>query len=655
MTINSERTLIRELSQDEFADRYGCDRFTATVLASRFRYIVQHMCNGLLNTAFSIILRDWYDFAATLSGPRSQDYPMPAVSNSLPLFLGTMAEAVRNSVEEFGPAELRPGDVLIANDPYRSGNHVNDICYMRPVFHDGNTEPVGFINIRAHMLDLGGVVPAGFSATKRNVYENGLVLSPRLLYRDDKPQKETFDLIFDNARFGELFLADTDSIYQNLLLGERLLTESIDRYGLGAYLGTLEYACDLSAESMASALLSTPDGDYEGEDTIDCDAADDSEEYRVRAKVKVRSGRAEVDLSGSSRQARTSINAGWLDAKTAVGVAMKFLLDSQSAFTSATYRDIDIAMPEGTVVSAVPPDGAIFLYWDSSGPLLLALFKALSEALGEDAVGGDYGSLSIHTANGVSPDGQPWVNMAQCGGEHGPWGATKAGDGENYMVLYLANNMDPATEAIETDTPGLVMRKEYVTDSAGPGHNRGGAAVAKDTLWMSEVEHYTNPLHFKTPSGFGVCGAKSGATGGVWMWEPEAFDVVKQQQVIGLTKEDYEKSTPVAGMLDPVTKQIDRDGEYFYFARVPKWETKPHTSFRYITNGGGGWGDPLYREPERVMKDVRDEYVSIEGARRDYGVVIEGDPRLYPEDLTVDMNATEQLRTKMRNESESGN
>ena len=651
MTVNPIQnptvTSIRDLSREAFVQEYACDRLTATVLASRFRYIVQHMSSGLLTTAFSIILRDWYDFAATLSGPRQLDYPMPAVSNSLLLFSGTMAEAVRNSVEEFGLEELRAGDVLICNDPYRIGTHVNDVCFIRPIFHE-TAEPIGFINLQAHMLDMGGLVPGGHSGTKRNVFENGLVLSPRLLYHDDEPVTQTWNLIFDNARFGELLRPDIISINQNLLLGERLLRESIARYGIDAYFGAIRYACDISAESMRGALSELPDGVYEGEELIDCDGLDDAEEYRIKATVTIRGGRAEVDLGGTSRQARTSINAGWLDAKTAVGVALKFLLDPHTDFTSGGFRDIDLVLPEGTVVSALPPDGAIYLYWEASSALLLAIFRALEPALGRDAVGGDVCSANIHNANGVWPDGRPWIAISQCGGEHGPWGATKVGDADSYQVFYLANNLDPATEAIESDAPVVVLRKEYITDTAGPGENRGGAALGRDSLWLSESNHHSMPLHFKRPSGFGVAGGGDGTTGGVWVWDPDAFDIEREQHIPGIEPELYARATPIAGVLDPVTKIPSRDGEFFYFARVPVWETKPNTIFRYVTNGGGGWGDPLERDPERVKQDVRDEYVSPEGARRDYGVVIDGDVVRDPESLSIDRVATEQLRSEMR-------
>ena len=151
-------------------------------------------------------------------------------------------------MEEFGVDALQPGDLLISNDPYRNGTHVNDMCFLRPIFWEGTV--VSVLTLRAHMMDIGGIVPGGFSGMKRNVYETGLVVPPTLLYRDDQPVRSAFSLILDNSRYGEFLLPDIQSIFQSLRLGERLLHETIGRYGLPAYFGAMRYACD--------ALLSMP-------------------------------------------------------------------------------------------------------------------------------------------------------------------------------------------------------------------------------------------------------------------------------------------------------------------------------------------------------------------------------------------------------------
>ncbi|TSD94089.1 hydantoinase B/oxoprolinase family protein [Skermania sp. ID1734] len=638
--MTTETTRLREISDDEFTDRYHCDRFTASVIVNRLHYAVEHMSAGFMREAFSPIIRDWYDFACTVSGPPEQGYPMAVVSNSLVVFLGTMGDAVRNAVEEYGAENLRPGDILICNDPYRGGRHVNDVAFTRPVFVDGKI--VSFVNMCAHQLDMGGTVPGGFSATKANVYENGLVIPPMLLWSADKPVRSAFSLIFDNTRWGGMLLPDFKSIYQQLKLGEQLVLDNINRYGLDAYLGTLTYACDTSAERMRDAIALVPDGDYEGSALIDADGLDDTIDYTVRVKLRKRGNDIEVDLSGTSPQARTCINCGVLDAKTSVGVALTMLLDPETPFTSGTWRNIDLAAPPGTLVSSLPPDGGIMMFWEASGAVVSAIFDALNPVLGEKGVAGDYGSTNTHNASGVRADGTPWTSATQCGGEHGPWGATKAGDGDSYTVLFFLNNLDPATETIEHDSPVVMLRKEHAIDTGGPGTFRGGAANLKDTLWLTDANQYLSPFRTKVPSGVGADGGNAGPNGAMWIFPPTDTE---RNGLIATTPCVYRDSIPVAGVLDPETKALDPEhGSYHYFASEAVWKTKAGSVLRCLTNGGGGWGDPFARDPQRVLADVRDEYVSIDGAARDYGVVVVGDPHNDPEGLTIDRQATEKLR-----------
>ena len=230
-------------------ERYGCDRFTATVLTNRFGYIVEHMCVRLLTAAFSPILRDFYDFAATLTAPAHVDWVTPAMSNSIMLFTGTMADSVRNVIEEYGVDRLEPGDIIVANDPYRTGTHINDLLFCKPVFHDGAL--VAFVNLKAHQLDMGGSVPGGFSVAKQTVYENGLVLSPRALFKAGKPVQETWTLIFDNVRFGAILYPDMQTVCAELDRGEALLLETVERYGVTAVHGAMRYVCDAASERIS--------------------------------------------------------------------------------------------------------------------------------------------------------------------------------------------------------------------------------------------------------------------------------------------------------------------------------------------------------------------------------------------------------------------
>jgi N-methylhydantoinase B len=630
---------LRELDAAAFRARYGCERLDATVLANRFRYVLEHVCQRLLACAFSPPLRDFYDFAATITGPPELGYPVPAVSKTFVAFTGTMTESVRNTIEEYGPERLEPGDVIIANDPYRTGTHVNDVLFCRPVFHAGRL--VAFVTIKAHQLDIGGSVPGGFSATKTSVYENGLVLSPRALFRAGAEVRESFDLFADNVRFAQLIERDMRTLCACLELGERLLQASIARHGATALLGAMRYVCDADAERMTEALERLPDGVWHGAALVDCDGLDDSEQYPVRATIRKHGGRVEVDLSGTARQARTSINGTFLDAKTTVGVALKFLLDPHGPFTSGLYRPVDILIPEGAICGALPPEGVVFAYGESTNALLLAMFTAMADAVGADAIAGDMGSPNIHTANGRRADGSPWIAVGVTGGERGPWGATRAGDADSFSIFYQANSIDTAVEVTEADAPVVILRREYLADTAGAGTYRGGAAVLKDSLFLEPAEHAVIVLRFREPTGRGVRGGRDGPTGGVWVWREGGVAAACAR---GTDVASYRDATRVAGRLDALSGAPDAHGEYYWFGRERSWPTPAGAVFRYVTNGGGGWGDPYARDPQRVCRDVRDGYVSIAGAREDYGVIVEGDPQHDPEGLRVDAALTARLR-----------
>ena len=480
---------------------------------------------------------------------------------------------------------------------------------------------------------MGGSVPGGFSVAKRTVYENGLVLSPRPLYRAGAAVQETWSLIFDNVRFGEILFPDMQTVCAELDLGERLLLETVERYGVGSVHGAMRYVCDAAAERVSVGLESVPDGTWRGEAVVDCDGVDDSEEYRISVAVAKRGGRLEVDFSGTSRQARTCINATALDVKTTVGHRDEVPVRPAGVFTSALLRSVDIVLPEGTIVSALPPDGAVFLYYEQNQAMLSALLQAFAEALGPAAMAGDRGGTDIHTAFGAQPDGTPWVSVAQCGGEIGPFGANVHGDGDSQMLSYLANGIAVAAEAVEADVPVVILRHEIVADSAGPGYNRGGASVVRDSLWLEPAHHSLMTLRAKRAAGFGVNGGGDGRTGGVWVYEPAA-DGTAPQPALG--PDSYRAATPLAGVVDRETNAPDLSGRYVYPYGQATHPTAALSALRYLNHGGGGWGNPFEREPDRVKLDVRDGYVTIEGAARDYGVVVVGDPEADPEGLSVD-------------------
>jgi N-methylhydantoinase B len=646
-TTDSSRTVkagarLRDLDGGEFEARYGCDRFTATVLRNRCRYVAAHMANQVVSHAFSPVIREGFDICAMVSGPAQDGYAMASVSETMPLFYGSIPDAVRLVIEEYGADDLKPGDVLIVNDYYRVGTHLNDAIVMRPVFFEGRIAAV--VTIRAHFIDVGGIVMGGFDRTKRNNWEDGLRIPPTLLYSEGKPVKSTMSLLYDNTRVAYLCVPDLLTEVQALEMGARALEESITRYGIDAFAGAVRYACDVSAEAMAEGLRSVPDGVYEGEDWLDGDGLPDSPEYCVRVRVTKVGDRAEIDLRGSSLPTRTAVNSAWPDIKTALAYALKSLLDPTTPVSSGTLRNVDVVVPPNSLCNVGPPMPCQ-LYFLVVYTMVHAAYRALNPILGERAVATGF-TVAVPTGYGIRRDGMEG-SLTDLGGPViiGAWGATRHGDADSSQQSSLGNLVDPGIEVYERTGPALWMSSDYTPDSGGAGTHRGGAGILYDILWRVPAAHRMNMnVHAKRPTaGGGVYGGKAGPTTTGWLFDGSISDGGTTIPELPTTLDDdlYLQATPFSGMVDPATHRYDPDGELIALDdRIPG---DAGAIVRVINAAGGGWGDPFRREPELVKRDVRDEYVTIEGAARDYGVVIVGDVR-HPEQLAVDAAATRVLR-----------
>jgi N-methylhydantoinase B len=633
--------LLRDLDEAGFFARYACDRYTAAMLGNRFQYVMKHMATKLRRGAFSPVIRDMDDLCTTLSGPPELGWPMPAASLTNPTHWGPIADSVPIVLEEYGLADLAPGDVIVANDSYRTGKHLNDVSFVRPLFWEGRL--IGAVHITAHQLDIGSRVPGGFLITAQSLWEDGLVLPPTALFTAGQPVRSTFNLIAANTRYPGAILADLQTLRSSLDLGEELLMQSIQRYGLNAYLGAIQYSTDVAAETMRRAIEGLPDGDYHGESLVDGDGLPDSPDYVIRLKVAKRGGRMEFDFSGTSEASRTAIGCAWLDVKTGILIALKLLLERHLPPNSGGMRNVDVVLPPGCILNPHPPAATMF-YFVMVQAVITATLNALNPAMGEDAIAGDCGSNSLHHGRGKTSAGKPWHIPAISSGTGGQsWGASKAGDADAFSLVFWTNYPHSGCEVKELDTEILVMRSEAAPDTGGAGYNRGGAGRLVDVRWTHGGQHHCYTTQLKVGP-HGAYGGKPGRPGGAWLFDPDKTGFPQQDWLpTDLSGELYAKGVPMSGTLDPKSNELSDDGDYVFM--LHEVACSAGGLARHVTNGGGGWGEAFEREPERVLRDVRDGYVSIEGARRDYGVAILGDPDRDPEGLTIDQAATAALRT----------
>jgi N-methylhydantoinase B len=395
---------------------------------------------------------------------------------------------------------------------------------------------------------------------------------------------------------------------------------------------------------MGDALGALPDGVYEGEDFLDGDGLADSPEYSVRVRITKVDDHAEIDLRGSSGPSRTSINCTWADVKTGVSMALKLLLDPHVSVTDGTLRNVDVVVPERSILNAMPPTACQY-YWEVVMTIQHAIYNALNPALGPAAVTAGTAPI-VAQSYGHLPDGNEWNHAGYLLTNCGPWGATRDGDGDSGQQPAFSNLLVVGgVELFEVQGDVVLLASEYVPDTAGPGYYRGGAGSANDAMWRLPAEHRLSLFHARRPmAGGGVFGGESGPTSAGWLFTADTVAQLDPPFIpMSLSSSIYAESVPLGGVLDPVTHEIDPDGEYvFQPGRIP---SDADTVVRTFFGGGGGWGDPFEREPGKVCRDVRDGYVTFAGASRDYGVVVRGDLR-HPERITVDADATAALRAE---------
>src|SRR3989304_2529076 len=447
------------------------DPVTAEIVRNGFNAIVRQMSRIIVRSAFSPIIRDAFDFCCTIVAPQEPpalDLDIVAMSESLAHFSGVMPFLVKNLVWEYGAENLEEGDFIAINNPYKAGNPVNDPPSPKPVFPQGRL--LGGICVKAHITDVGGMVPGGYSLEKRSIWEDGLVISGMPVYKRNQPYKPGFNLYFDASRLPHYCLSDIQALFSAASFGEKSLLAYAEKYGV---------------ETLKGAL-------------------------------------AEIDFSGTARVGETSINCSVYDAANGAYTAFKWLFDPHNPNNSGAFRPIDIVIPENTFISALPP-ATTSSYFEGAEAVFNAVVKALLPGLGEAAFAGHYGTNVGQFAYGHDPRPRRERSYFAPFALLGAFGGTSAGDGEHFISLSQQNIMDFSCEAIEDDFPILILRKEFIQDSPGQGKHRGGPSVVWDRLFLSTAEARNLLTHLRFLP-WGCLGGKPGKPGGIWMFTPEKGD-----------------------------------------------------------------------------------------------------------------------------------
>jgi N-methylhydantoinase B len=570
------------------------DAVDLEVVKASLSGIVQEMQNSLFRTGFSTIVRESQDASCALMNAKGEVVAQHVV---LPLHVGAFPACCGAVIREFGDS-IAEGDAFLINHPYEGGSpHAPDICVISPVFCDGAL--FGFCGSIAHKSDIGGPVPGSCSGQAREIFNEGLHLPPVRYWRAGKPLLDIERIIGANSRTPELVLGDIRGQLGADRLGEKRVNALAAKYGHEKILACFERLFEMSERSLRQTLAEWPDGRFEAERFVDDDGVDLERPVRIHVVVDKQGNSIHFDFSGSADQTRGPANVRPPLVQAACAYCLISLIDPHTFVSQGLLRAFSITAREGSVVNPRFP-APVNTYNPTVHALVDAVYAALSKIVPEKVRADGCGSRSIIIGGRSTYTGKGYVQYEIIAGGAGAR-ATK--DGASGVTVNQSNAMIAPVEIIESEFPTRLLRFELITDSGGVGTFRGGLGIRREYLNLEDARFSIRSMKHIIPAN-GVAGGKPGRPGDIW--------------------------------INP-----GRDGARRLPTRYADYPLKAGDVFRLDTPGGGGYGDSLERQAERVLADVREGYISPEAAERGYGIVLTRDG----DEWVVDRAATNAKRT----------
>jgi N-methylhydantoinase B len=577
--------------------------------------IVLQIVEGTLN---SIEAEIEYAIERTARSPmirEAHDYRVGLFDRHCRKLTGRSYSAMPNAVvRDFSLATMREGDVYLMNDTYLtegSIGHLPDLCSTVPVLHEGNV--VAFIQAFGHHDDIGGRVPGSMPGTATSVFEEGLAVPPVKLYSAGVRNDAVFTIIRRNTRVPDMLAADIDSEVQACVMGARRMAELFERFGAATVEACFQAILDKCSTIFRTELLpKIKDGEYSWEDYVEHDGVSAPRLHKLALRMIKRRDRITLDFSGTDPQSPGPIN--WPADYAGGAFLIKWIAPILRNLADSPERAAEIHVNEGVcdIFDVIfPPKGTLITpEWPApTNARSFVLLRCLGLLAGvvAQAVDGrmpaDQETIRYTGFFGSDAQGKPFLSREVLGGGSG---GRYYADGNDAIHIVPDSRNQPA-EFTETRFPLLVEKLALRTDSGGAGKRRGG--LGYDKHYRALVDCRTIVTADRVRLGcYGVNGGKAG-------------------QPFRVTVESEGGLRELSGLVD---------GEPVLAGQV----------VRVCTTGGGGWGEPLEREPDRVLRDVLDGKVSHEAARADYGVVLQGSG----DAIDLDLAATERLREQLRRE-----
>ncbi len=562
------------------------------VLRYALEQIADEMGHTLIRTARSTVIKEIKDISCAVFDRNGNTI---AQAHHAPMLLTGFELGMRQLRAQFRDEDLNDGDVIVFNDPYSGGQHVMDLVTFAPVFHKNKV--VGFVGSMAHHADLGGAAPGGTQGGLTEIYQEGLRLPMVKLYKKGQEDAELFGILNNNIRVPDKTLGDIRAQASANFVGARRLREIFERYTPAVVQLHTDALLDYSEKRIRAGLEKIPDGTYTGVDYVDDDGLT-GKPIKLQVNIHKQGDHAVVDFDGTDEHVPGNVNCPLATVHAAVYYALIAVVDPHVAPNSGCYRPFQVNAREGLVVNPKLPR-ACGARTQTSQKITEAMLLALSQALPERVMAGSHGQITncgfsgYHSAN-AHETGKRFVYIDIQGGGAG---ARFCRDGRDGQDSHLARFLNTPVEAVELEFPARVECYEFIPDTGGAGKYRGALGLRRDIRVLIDDMSFARYGDRQVYGAFGLFGGKEGAKG-KFILNPDSPD---------------ERPLKSKG-LDKLKK-----GDVVSL-RLP---------------GGGGYGAPSERDPQAVVRDVRDGKVSFAAAESEYGVVIDD------ETLSVDASARE--------------
>jgi N-methylhydantoinase B len=572
------------------------DPILLSVFARAFKSLTDEMSVSLQKTTRSPILCEAKDFVTGLYDARGN---MLEQTENLPILSFSLGPVCKYIVNYFGD-DVHPGDVVFHNDVFSMGNQNNDVAVYKPIFFEDQL--VAWSACKGHQADIGGAVAGGYNPNATEVWQEALRIPPVKVYEKGKLRKDVWDLIFANIRF-DIVKQDMRAQIGSCVVGERRMLHLLEKYGRACFEAHKEALFASTRKMMEAEIATIPNGEYRGESTVYYDGRNLGKRYQIRVKIAVEDKRITFDYSDTDEQSNGFVNGTFTSSASAAVLTFLQMVNPDIPHNQGMVEPLSIIIPEGKILNAAYP--AATTYGNHlCPPNADAIARALAPVVPERVTAG-WNHLLCSLTTGIDPRcNDKYVDICFMGLKGGS-GALRGVDGYDHigMIDAAGGLLDQDYEMFEQQTPHVVLRHEYLCDSAGPGQWRGGLGVETELEIGSDNTQLVIFGDGDVEPAFGLLGGGDGSLNSIKLRYPDGKEHVPR-------------------CLDLITG-------------VPKL-----TRYHQHAGGGGGYGDPRLRPMELVAREVRNGVISVRAARDTYGVVV--DERT----LDLDKEATAVLREK---------